>query len=363
MPDPVKNAPKVVCEPKVWTDAPIIEEYESDSDNDSVSNIQEDKEKPSFPFNYSVKHVKTSRENVKESGTPNHSPKIKKHDRNGHTRKGLGYAFSRKSCFVCGSFSHLISDCDFHEKMAKQAELSESKNKVTGQRENRQVWNKVQRVNHQNKFVPSVLTKTVKFPVNAARQNYSSQAASTSTASKVNTARPFVNETRTKRNFYNTYSPNKRPFHNTKAQRTTFSYQKVNTVGNKLLSVVKGNWILLLRPQQDDPHRALKDKGIVDSGCFRHMTGNKAHLADYQEFKEETDLHEEHFVLPIWSAYSTTVKSSGDKIRKNTDFKTCEKPVSQVGQIFLMELEKLKRQKKEANDAAKSLRKEDTHDI
>nr|GEW11764.1 putative ribonuclease H-like domain-containing protein [Tanacetum cinerariifolium] len=38
---------------------------------------------------------------------------------------------------------------------------------------------------------------------------------------------------------------------------------------------------------------------------------------------EEIDLHEEDFVLPIWSAYSTTVKSSGDKIEKNTDFKTC----------------------------------------
>nr|GFB68485.1 putative ribonuclease H-like domain-containing protein [Tanacetum cinerariifolium] len=35
----------------------------------------------------------------------------------------------------------------------------------------------------------------------------------------------------------------------------------------------------------DDPHKALKDKGIVDRGCSRHMTGNKAHLADYQEFK------------------------------------------------------------------------------
>nr|GEU36038.1 retrovirus-related Pol polyprotein from transposon TNT 1-94 [Tanacetum cinerariifolium] len=36
---------------------------------------------------------------------------------------------------------------------------------------------------------------------------------------------------------------------------------------------------------KDDPHKALKDKGIVDSGCSRHMTGNKAHFADYQEFK------------------------------------------------------------------------------
>nr|GEV44523.1 reverse transcriptase domain-containing protein [Tanacetum cinerariifolium] len=127
---PVENAPKVVCEPKVWIDAPIIEENESDSNNDSVSNVQEDKEKPSFAFTDSVKHVKPSRENVKETSTPNHNPKIEKQDRNGHTRKGLGYSFTRKACFVCGSFSHLIRDCDFHEKrMAKQAELTKSKNK------------------------------------------------------------------------------------------------------------------------------------------------------------------------------------------------------------------------------------------
>nr|GFB05871.1 ribonuclease H-like domain-containing protein [Tanacetum cinerariifolium] len=77
---------------------------------------------------------------------------------------------------------------------------------------------------------------------------------------------------------------------------------------------------------------------------------------------EEIDLHEEHFVLPIWSAYSTTVKSSGDKIDKNTNFKTSEEPVSQVEQIFLEDLEKLKRQEKEAHDAAESFRNEATHD-
>nr|GEV12670.1 hypothetical protein [Tanacetum cinerariifolium] len=75
---------------------------------------------------------------------------------------------------------------------------------------------------------------------------------------------------------------------------------------------------------------------------------------------EEIDLHEEHFVLPIWSAYLTTIKRSGDKLEKNTIFKTCEKPISQVEQIFLEELEKLKKQEKEANDAA---RKETTHEI
>nr|GEY92768.1 hypothetical protein [Tanacetum cinerariifolium] len=202
----VVSEPKVVCKPKVWTDAPIIE-----------------------------------KEYVKETGTPNHCPKIKKQDRHSHTRKGFGYA--RKSCFVCGSFSHLIRDYDFHEKrMAKQAALTKNKEKGTGQQANRPVWNIVQIINHQNKFVPSaVLTKTGKIPVNVARQNFSRQAASTSTASKVNTARPFVNETRPKRYFYKSHSPNKRPFHNKTTQTTTFSYNKVNTV-NTSLSAVKGHW-------------------------------------------------------------------------------------------------------------------------
>nr|GEY39747.1 retrovirus-related Pol polyprotein from transposon TNT 1-94 [Tanacetum cinerariifolium] len=154
MPAPVENAPKVICEPKVWTNAPIIKEYESYSDDDLVCNVQEDIEKPSFTFTDSVKHVKSPRENVKETGTPNHIPKVVKQDRHSPTRKGLGYAFTRKACFVCGSFNHLIRDCDFHEKrMAKQAELTKRKNKVTGQKVNRPVWNNVQRVNHQNKHM------------------------------------------------------------------------------------------------------------------------------------------------------------------------------------------------------------------
>nr|GEV84730.1 ribonuclease H-like domain-containing protein [Tanacetum cinerariifolium] len=219
MPAPVENAPKTI-----------------------LSNVQEEIEKPSFAFTDSVKHVKTLKENVKESGTPNHYPKIKKQDRHSHTKKGMGYGFTRKACFVCDSFSHLIRDCDFHEKrMAKQAALTKSMNKITGQQEHRPVWNNVERVNHQNKFVPSVLlTKTGKITVNAARQNFSKQAALTSTASKGNIARPFVNETRPTRCFYKSHSPRKRPNYNKIAQRNTFSYHKVNTVNNSL-SAVKEN--------------------------------------------------------------------------------------------------------------------------
>nr|GEX18616.1 ribonuclease H-like domain-containing protein [Tanacetum cinerariifolium] len=37
-------------------------------------------------------------------------------------------------------------------------------------------------------------------------------------------------------------------------------------------------------PKVDNPHQTLKGKGIVDSGCSRHMTRNKAYLVDYQDF-------------------------------------------------------------------------------
>ncbi|GJT17294.1 hypothetical protein Tco_0876000 [Tanacetum coccineum] len=127
MPEPVVNEPKVVSQPKVWSDAPIIEEYESDSDDEHVSVPSKEQETPSFAFINTVKHVKTPRQTVKEQNTCSKSPKPDKKDCSGLMSKklGLGYGFTKKACFVCGSFSHLIRDCDFHEKrMAKQAELN-----------------------------------------------------------------------------------------------------------------------------------------------------------------------------------------------------------------------------------------------
>ncbi|GKG18991.1 hypothetical protein Tco_0376090, partial [Tanacetum coccineum] len=133
-------------------------------------------------------------------------------DKIGQTSKKEGIGFKKiKACFVCKSTDHLIRDCDFHEKrMAKQVELNKLKGKGTGQGEKRPVWNNVQRLHHQNNFVPKVvLTKTGRFPVNAAIQNLSSQATATSTARKVNTARPIGNEIRPRNNFFKSHSPNK----------------------------------------------------------------------------------------------------------------------------------------------------------
>ncbi|GKE73034.1 hypothetical protein Tco_1535075, partial [Tanacetum coccineum] len=175
MSESVVNKPEVVNQPKVWSDTPIIEEYESDSDDNCVSTPLKEQEQPSFAFNYTDKHVKTPRESVKNQNTHSQSPKVDRKNWNGlmSNTLGLGYGFTQKAYFVCGSFSHLIRDCDFHEKMmAKQAELYKKVGKGTGQRENRPIWNNVQRVNHQNQFVPkAVLTRTGTIQVNTARQN------------------------------------------------------------------------------------------------------------------------------------------------------------------------------------------------
>ncbi|GJT70929.1 ribonuclease H-like domain-containing protein [Tanacetum coccineum] len=35
--------------------------------------------------------------------------------------------------------------------------------------------------------------------------------------------------------------------------------------------------------EQGNPQQDLKNKGVIDSGCTRHMTGNRSYLTDYEE--------------------------------------------------------------------------------
>ncbi|GKC76936.1 hypothetical protein Tco_1127710, partial [Tanacetum coccineum] len=83
--EPAINEPKVVNQPKVWFDAPIIEEYESDSEDEHVSLPTEKQETPSF----ANQQVKTPRETVKNQFTHSKNPKVDK--------KGLGYGFTTKA--------------------------------------------------------------------------------------------------------------------------------------------------------------------------------------------------------------------------------------------------------------------------
>ncbi|GJS45455.1 putative ribonuclease H-like domain-containing protein [Tanacetum coccineum] len=206
---------------------------------------------------------------------------------------GNGFQFIKKACFVCGSFSHLIKDDDFHDNKMVEKPMLNNKERVTGQREIRPVWNNVQRVNHQNKlthpypkrnFVPTaVATKLGQVPVNAAKQNSPRAAASISTARPVNNAasKSKVNDTLPKTySYFKAHSLVRRTFNQKSAAKTynlnekvkTTRVNNVTTAGPKAIVSAAGN-----------PQYTLQYKGIFDSGYSRHITGNKSFLTDYQE--------------------------------------------------------------------------------
>nr|GEV90507.1 hypothetical protein [Tanacetum cinerariifolium] len=94
------------------------------------------------------------------------------------------------------------------------------------------------------------------------------------------------------------HSPIKRPINRRTSPKYSKFYQKVTTVKDNQVNVVqgvKGNWIQVshgLGPQktptflfdvQGNPQHDLKDKGVIDSGCSRHMTGNITYLSEFEE--------------------------------------------------------------------------------
>ncbi|GJZ02052.1 putative ribonuclease H-like domain-containing protein [Tanacetum coccineum] len=93
-----------------------------------------------------------------------------------------------------------------------------------------------------------------------------------------------------------------------------------------------------------------------------HSAGTQD-IIDAGNSEMETEPAQEYFVPPVWSSYTSTVKSSeannGDvKPNGDTGPKTIEEPKNQEDQAFLEELKRLKRQEKEANDAAEVFRKD-----
>ncbi|GJY54489.1 ribonuclease H-like domain-containing protein [Tanacetum coccineum] len=184
---------KGVCENssneiKKTTDAPIIEDWVSDCDEDESEvrilksdNVQQKPKQANQPRKVS-ENPRYNRTNWNEKKTQ---------------KLGVGFQFTKKACFVCGSLNHLIKDCDFHDKKMVQKPVLNNVKKGTGQREVRPVWNNAMRVNHQNfsnsrrNFVPTaVLTKSGIVPVSAARP--------------INTVAPksFVNAAKTRPNAF-----------------------------------------------------------------------------------------------------------------------------------------------------------------
>ncbi|GJW44031.1 hypothetical protein Tco_0072830 [Tanacetum coccineum] len=107
---------------------------------------------PSFSCNSSDKNENTSRTSCNKNGYFNKKA--------GHFRKTASSV--SKLCFVCGSSTHLIKDCDFYEKQMANKTVGNGMGPVHSRNN----------VNHQNQFVPqAVLLRTGKVFIPAARPN------------------------------------------------------------------------------------------------------------------------------------------------------------------------------------------------
>ncbi|GJU10215.1 putative ribonuclease H-like domain-containing protein [Tanacetum coccineum] len=210
--------------------APIIEDWDTDSDNDSVFRPKSDQTKPRFT---KINFVKSD-ENVKSVNKENTYRQI-----------------------------------EYHRKSQSP-------------RDNRRNWN-------------GMMTRKLgngQVPVNTAKQSSPRAAASISIARPVNTAAPKskVNDALPKTySYFKAHSLVRRAFNQKSAAKTNKFNEKVNTTRRPTGNVIdhtskdSGSYMLKRFDYVDLQGRLKSDQGIFDSGCSRHMTGNKSFLTDYQE--------------------------------------------------------------------------------
>ncbi|GJS08302.1 putative ribonuclease H-like domain-containing protein [Tanacetum coccineum] len=277
-----------------------------------------------------VSHIKTPRQPLKD----NETHKVNRKSWNDMMKRelGEGYSFTKKKCFVCGSLSHLIKDCDYYEKkMAREAEVKRVVN--TGNGVTKPVWTNANRINHSNNFVPrSVQLNTCRPKFNSVRPNINTGRTNISSGRpKVNSGRPKVNSDRPKvntvspkvntvrprqpaphttsnsmspkrpqmdqinqrRDFSTSYSSVRRPFAKSTAQMA-HTNAVMGSWGSAVKTSASYNW-RNPRPnfnynsgptfiRTEHPLKNMVDRGIFDSGCSGHMTGNKDQLEDFEEF-------------------------------------------------------------------------------
>ncbi|GJW69023.1 ribonuclease H-like domain-containing protein [Tanacetum coccineum] len=395
--EPVVNESNVECQPKVWSDAPMIEEYESDRKDEYVYIPTKEQETPSF----ANQQVKTPRETVKNQFTHSQKPKVDK--------KELGYGFTVRACFVCGSLNHLIRDCDFHEKrMARKAELNNgfswvfflrTKDETSGILKDfiRQIENQLNqkvktiRCDNGTKFknkdvIEFCGSKGIKKEYSNARTPQQNGVAERKNRTLIEAARTMLADSFLPNTFWAeavstacyvlnrvlvTKPHNKTPYelltvgyslqskafrvYNLETKRVeenlhiTFLENKPNVAG-------KGpTWLFDLDYLTDSmnyhPVRSENQANIHAGQQEANHHAGTEDIIDAGDSEKEDESAQDCFVLPIWPSYSSTI---------TPDLKTDEKREDprEEEQVFMDELERLKRQEKEANEEAEALRKQ-----
>nr|GEY73104.1 hypothetical protein [Tanacetum cinerariifolium] len=164
---------------KIRPSAPIIEDWVSDSEDESETN--DPQSVPSFV--QSSEQVKTPRHYVQQVEAPIQDATLKPTSPKSNSSSKRK---NRKTCFVCRCVDHLIKDCDYHAKK--------------------------------------------------------------------------------------------------KAQPTPMNYAHEVLTQSKPVSITAVRPVCAAVPKiMGNPQYALKDKGVIDSGCSRHMTGNMFYLSNFKE--------------------------------------------------------------------------------
>nr|GEU89277.1 hypothetical protein [Tanacetum cinerariifolium] len=153
---------------------------------------------------------------------------------------------TQKACFVCKSVDHLIKDCNFHARKLAHRTYS-----------SRDIYKQYAPVNH---------SKFLLLKVSAAAPPRS-QSVLTTADRTVSAVKPIFSMTRPKvasRAVSKSNSPLRRHLPCHSSSTSSNSPPRV--------TAAKGN-----------PQQALKDKGVIDSGCSRYMTGNMSYFSDFEE--------------------------------------------------------------------------------
>ncbi|GJS94966.1 putative ribonuclease H-like domain-containing protein [Tanacetum coccineum] len=261
-------------------DAPIIEDWVSD-DEDEVAPIPKvekktviptatEKEfvKPEKPVRRPVRYAKMYR---------SQRPRGNQRNWNGQKSNQLGcnFVFNNKACFIYGSFDHIQYSCP--KQMAPRAVLMKTGLKSVN---NTRPVNTVRSVNTGRPFSTARSFNTVrpsytahpKSTVHCARPRTYVQNQAQSTVQ-----RPFYKRTTLTNRCFNQRFNTGRPIRSIVNTVRAMGFNDVKPLACWVWRPIKPNGASLSNSQ-------LNDKGFVDSGCSRHMTGNIAHLSDFKDF-------------------------------------------------------------------------------
>nr|GEU98475.1 ribonuclease H-like domain-containing protein [Tanacetum cinerariifolium] len=231
----------------VFHDAPNVIETVHTTFNKMILRLRFYKNAPSFV--QPNEQVKTPRPSVKLVKTfiPTANPKTATPKPKSHENSK-----NRKACFVCKSLTYLIKDCDYYAQKTAQTHTRNH-----AQRGNHQQYARMTLLNPQRHVAPtSVLSKSKLVPITATRPV-------TAAAPKPHVTRPRQAKTIV----IKPHSPPRRHINRSPSPKASNFPPKV--------TAVKG--------PHGNPHHALKDKGVIDSGCSRNITGNMFYLSDFEE--------------------------------------------------------------------------------